>query len=157
MRAEQFEETLLQFIRRWPFEPFVVELLDGQRIDVFSPKVVVGGGAASFITPAFDLVDFACEEVGAILPWYNRTATSDGGRALMSVAEFEQTLLRFKYHEPFEPFVVELLDGRVIEIGEPAVLFDENGATYVTPEFDFVGFRRENVRAIRPAAQGVAS
>jgi hypothetical protein len=65
MKAEQFEETLLQLIRRRPFEPFVVELLDGRVIEITSPKVV-GGGGATFIRDDFDLVDVVCEEVRAI-------------------------------------------------------------------------------------------
>jgi hypothetical protein len=68
MKAEQFEETLLQFIRRRPFEPFVVELLDGQVIEITSPKVVVGGAGAAFLTTTFDLVDFSCDEVRTIRP-----------------------------------------------------------------------------------------
>jgi hypothetical protein len=75
----------------------------------------------------------------------------------MTAEDFQQHLLQFKHREPFEPFVVEMLDGRMIEIGAPAVMFDENGATYVTPDFEFVNFRRDHVRAIRSAAQGVAS
>jgi hypothetical protein len=81
----------------------------------------------------------------------------EGRAAVMSAEEFEQTLLRYKYREPFEPFVVELRDGRTIPIDEPSILFDEKGATYITPDFDFVGFSRENVQAIRPPVQGVAS
>jgi hypothetical protein len=73
----------------------------------------------------------------------------------MSPEDFEQTLLRYKYHEPFEPFVVELHDGRRIEIGQQSVLFDQNCAMYITPDFEFVDFRRDQVRAIHLASQGV--
>ena len=66
MNADQFEQTLLQFLRRRPFEPFVVELLDGRVIEIPSPTVVVGGAAATFISPDFDHTDFYGKEVRAI-------------------------------------------------------------------------------------------
>jgi hypothetical protein len=66
MNADQFEQTLLQFLRRRPFEPFVVELLDGRLIEITSPTVVVGGAAATFISPDFDHTDFYGKEVRAI-------------------------------------------------------------------------------------------
>jgi hypothetical protein len=68
MTAEQFEQTLLQFIRRKPFEPFVVELLDGRVLEIDTPKVVVGGGGASILTPDFDLVEFTSAEVRGMRP-----------------------------------------------------------------------------------------
>jgi hypothetical protein len=68
MKIEEFEQTLRQHLRREPFQPFVVELLDGRIIPVYTPKVVFGGGAASFFTPDYDLVEFACEDVQAIRP-----------------------------------------------------------------------------------------
>jgi hypothetical protein len=66
MKPEQFENTLRQFLRREPFEPFVVELLDGRIIEVTRPGVVMGGGGASFFTPDYNLVEFSCEQVRAI-------------------------------------------------------------------------------------------
>lgn len=75
MKAEQFEETLLQFLRHKPFEPFIVELLDGRVIEIPAPKVVVGGGGATYVTDDFDLTPFVCEEVRAI-----RLAVPEGAR-----------------------------------------------------------------------------
>jgi hypothetical protein len=66
MNVEQFEQTLRQFLHREPFQPFVVELVDGRMIEIDQPKIVFGGGAASFLTPGYDLVEFACEEIRAI-------------------------------------------------------------------------------------------
>jgi len=65
MNAEQFEQTLRQFLRR---DPFAVELLDGSVVEIDRPKLVFGGGAASFFTADYDLIEFACEEVRAIRP-----------------------------------------------------------------------------------------
>ena len=68
MNVEQFEETLRQLLRREPFQPFVVEMLDGRTIAVDEPKVVMGGGGATFVTADFDLMEFACEDVQTIRP-----------------------------------------------------------------------------------------
>jgi hypothetical protein len=68
MNAEQFEQTLRQVLQREPFEPFVVELRDGRLLAVDHPRVAIGGGAASFFTPSYDLVEFFCEDVRAIRP-----------------------------------------------------------------------------------------
>jgi hypothetical protein len=65
MNAEQFKQTLRQFIRREPFRPFVVELTDGRVVEVDRPPVL-GGGGASFLTGAYDLVEFASADVRAI-------------------------------------------------------------------------------------------
>jgi hypothetical protein len=68
MNVEQFERTLRQSLRREPFEPFIVELIDGRVIRFDRPKLALGGGGASFLTPNYELVEFACEEVRAIYP-----------------------------------------------------------------------------------------
>ncbi len=66
MTTEHFEETLRQFIRQEPFQPFVVELINGRVIEVNYPQLVFAGGAASFFTPAYDFVEFTCEETREI-------------------------------------------------------------------------------------------
>lgn len=63
MTAEQLESTLRQFLRQEPFRPFVVELYDGNRIEINRPGLAIGGGGASFLSPDWELVEFNCEEV----------------------------------------------------------------------------------------------
>jgi hypothetical protein len=75
MNAEQFEQTLREYLRREPFQPFVVELVDGGVIAIDHPKVAIGGGGASFFTPSHDLVDFECENVRAIRPTIPKVTT----------------------------------------------------------------------------------
>jgi hypothetical protein len=65
MEPEPFEQKLRQLLRQEPFQPFVVELVDGRLIWITEPKLAMGGGGASFFTPSFDLVEFVCEEVRA--------------------------------------------------------------------------------------------
>jgi hypothetical protein len=50
MTLGQFEESLRALLRRQPFEPFEVELLDGERFTVDrNDAVSIGGGSAGFI------------------------------------------------------------------------------------------------------------
>jgi hypothetical protein len=74
MTTEEFEDTLRQFLRREPFQPFIVERNDGTVIEVNSRSLAFAGGAATFVTPNFDFVEFACEEVRAIREPAPRTA-----------------------------------------------------------------------------------
>jgi hypothetical protein len=65
MNIEQFEDTLRQILRKEPFQPFEVEMIDGRILHV-EQKVAFGGGAAVYITPSLEIVEFACEDVQAI-------------------------------------------------------------------------------------------
>jgi hypothetical protein len=67
MTQDIFEETLRQYLRRRPFFPFTVELLNGKVITVEKPTLAMGGGAATMLTPD-QLIEFACEEVREIRP-----------------------------------------------------------------------------------------
>jgi len=66
MNQQEFEELLRFFLRREPFQPFVVELLDGRMIEVDQPRVGFNGGAAGYVNASEELVFFECEEVRAI-------------------------------------------------------------------------------------------
>jgi hypothetical protein len=66
MTPEQFDETLRQFLRREPFEPFVVERLDGTLVEVKIPKLAFGGGVAGFITEEDGIVNFHYDDVRTI-------------------------------------------------------------------------------------------
>ncbi len=66
MSQQDFEDSLRQFLRREPFQPFVVELLDGRVILIEQRSLAFAGGAATYGTATKDLVFFDCEEVRAI-------------------------------------------------------------------------------------------
>ncbi len=76
--------------------------------------------------------------------------------AIMEREPFEQTLRHFLHREPFEPFAVEMTDGRLIWITEPRVAFNGGAATFIAADFDLVEFTCEEVRAFRPAVPGPA-
>jgi hypothetical protein len=75
----------------------------------------------------------------------------------MTVEEFEQTLLRYKYHQPFQPFLVELVDGRVIPVLRPKMVLSAGTASFLTDDFELVEFASDEVREIRLAFNGATS
>jgi hypothetical protein len=70
----------------------------------------------------------------------------------MTATEFEDTLRQYLRREPFEPFAVDLLDGRVIEVDQPTIAFDGGGALFLTAD-GFEQFVCEEVRTFRPTGQ----
>jgi len=51
MDTESFERTLRAFLRRAPFHPFTVALVNGDRFQVDRPEaLVLRGGGAVFVT-----------------------------------------------------------------------------------------------------------
>ena len=68
MNTQEFEDQLRRYLQREPFQPFEVELADGQVIEVSQPKLVFGGGGAAFLTESDEFVEFNCEEVRAFRP-----------------------------------------------------------------------------------------
>ena len=71
MNAEIFEDTMRSFIRHRPFQPFVVELEEGQEILVDDPHAVAlsggGTGGAGYIG-ADEVYMISAELVRAIRP-----------------------------------------------------------------------------------------
>jgi hypothetical protein len=64
MTVDDFQRTLRAFMRREPFEPFAVELLDGERFVVDKPDAVgFNAGAAAFLTADGTIHFFNNEEV----------------------------------------------------------------------------------------------
>jgi hypothetical protein len=66
----------------------------------------------------------------------------------MTAKQVEDKLTELVHHEPFIPFVVELVDGQSLIIPH-APAFDDTGAVLIGLEDRFVEFEFKNVRAIR--------
>jgi hypothetical protein len=66
MTVEEFDQTMRSFVKRRPFFPFVVELLNGERIVAPFPEVAFGGGVAGCRSDDEGLVDFSYKEVSSI-------------------------------------------------------------------------------------------
>ena len=64
IEPHQFDEALRQLVRAEKFEPFCVDLDDGQKIWIRQPVLAFGGGAASLIDSENGaLVGFSHKEV----------------------------------------------------------------------------------------------
>jgi hypothetical protein len=67
----------------------------------------------------------------------------------MTVQQVEDSVTELVHREPFAPFLVELMDGRTIDLAHPRLAFDSNGAVFFGPDGGLVDFEFKNVRAIR--------
>ena len=64
MSQDVFLQTLRTFLRREPFQPFIVEFTDGKQLLIDDPHAVtIGTCVAGFLTPEYDLISFSCEQV----------------------------------------------------------------------------------------------
>jgi hypothetical protein len=52
----------------------------------------------------------------------------------MTKEQFYAQLQQFVHRQPFAPFVVDLRDGRRLEIKQLPVVFGDDGAGYIDPE-----------------------
>ena len=66
MTQDIFENTLRTHLRRKPFFPFMVEMLDGKVVIIERPALAIGGDSAALITDDDELIEFGCEEVRVI-------------------------------------------------------------------------------------------
>jgi hypothetical protein len=66
MTPELVEEKVIELIHREPFAPFIVEMADGQSLEVPHPRLAINGGGAVFFGPDGGLVDFEFKSVRSI-------------------------------------------------------------------------------------------
>src|SRR5437870_9819655 len=66
MTPEQVEAKVIELIHGEPFVPFVVEMTDGQLLEIPHPRLAINGGGAGFIGPDGGLVDFWFNTVRSI-------------------------------------------------------------------------------------------
>src|SRR5262249_14146026 len=68
MTQEAFEQTLRELMRRRPFQPFIVELVSGDRFEVDAPESVAwNGGTAGYLRPSGEPILFHCKDVSQII------------------------------------------------------------------------------------------
>lgn len=76
----------------------------------------------------------------------------------MDQATFESTMRTLMRRRPFQPFVVELADGRQIEVDAPeSVAWGGGAAGYLRPDGEPVLFHCRDVRQIIPQTAETAS
>ena len=69
----------------------------------------------------------------------------------MTVKQLEEIVCKYKHRKPFFPFLVEMKDGRIITVDNPALAINESGAVFIDGDDNFVDFDFEDVRDIRLA------
>jgi hypothetical protein len=68
METDNFEQTLQAFLRRTPFRPFTVALINGDRVEVDHPgALVMRAGVAIYISPGGVPVIFDHEGVSQFI------------------------------------------------------------------------------------------
>jgi hypothetical protein len=66
----------------------------------------------------------------------------------MNAPEFERTLLEFRKRKPFQPFVVELKDGKLIRFDQPGALAIRDGSAVFLNRTQYEQFSCVNVLQI---------
>ena len=66
MSPEQVEEQVIELIHRDPFVAFVVELTNGEVLEIPHPRLAIDGSGAGFIALDGGLVDFDFSSVRSI-------------------------------------------------------------------------------------------
>ncbi|MFM9962386.1 MAG: hypothetical protein ACKV2Q_14325 [Planctomycetaceae bacterium] len=66
----------------------------------------------------------------------------------MNAREIDDQLIELKHREPFQPFEVELLDGRVISFVDPNFAIN-GGAAFLSDDYELVTFDWNDVRTIQ--------
>jgi hypothetical protein len=150
MTRKQVEEKLTELIHRQPFEPFIIELKSGEQMDIRAPGIAFDHTGGGFIGPEGGLVDFWFKDVRDI-----RIRTQPEGT--MTPKQVEEKLTELTHRKPFARFVVELTTGELLEIANPNVSFDDEGALFFGSDGGLVEFDFRNVRAIRSKKPGAAA
>ena len=66
MTPDQVEQKVIELIHRESFVPFVVDMIDGQSLEITHPRLAINGGGAGFIGPDGGLVGFDFKSVRGI-------------------------------------------------------------------------------------------
>jgi hypothetical protein len=75
----------------------------------------------------------------------------------MTLEQVEARIIELIHREPFVPFVVEMTDGRTLEIPHPRLAINGGGAGFFGPDGALVDFDFRTVRSIRvPGVEAVA-
>jgi hypothetical protein len=68
---------------------------------------------------------------------------------IMTPEQVEQEVIELIHREPFVPFVVEMSDGRCLEIPHPRLAINGGGAGFIGPDGGLVDVDFKAVRSIR--------
>lgn len=150
MELQTFEQSLRHYLRRKPFVPFVVALLDGRRITVDQPRVAINGRGAGFLSRAEGLVDFSCDEVHHFEDLGVTTVLRTEGNSSMTREDFERDFKAYLHRKPFLPFAVALTDGRQYVIDHPSITFDGGVVGFMSESDGLIDFSFDEVDHFGP-------
>ena len=68
---------------------------------------------------------------------------------IMTPQQVEEKVIELIHREPFVPFVVEMTDGRSLEVAHPRLAINGGGAGFLGPDGGLVDFEFKTVRSIR--------
>src|SRR5207253_2056404 len=120
MTREEFDQTLNRIKGQQPFQPFAVEMIDGERHLVRTPNEFSynGRGTVVLYGKVFRFVD-----------WNGVRRIDDLSREeAMKPQEFDESLRVLLRRRPFVPFKVELAEGRSFVVDDPNAVAFCNGA-----------------------------
>lgn len=66
----------------------------------------------------------------------------------MTVKQIEEKVIELKRHEPFVPFVFELVTGQSVPVPHAGLAINETGVGFLGPDGDIVDVEFTNVHAI---------
>jgi hypothetical protein len=66
MTIQQVEQKVIELIHREPFVPFVLEMVDGQSVEILHPRLSIDYTGAGFIGPEGGLVGIEFKNVRVI-------------------------------------------------------------------------------------------
>jgi hypothetical protein len=144
MEVEEFTETLNRLLPRDGFRPFHVELVDGQVFEFIRPHSVSHReGSATGFANGRKLVTFEASEVKRFIQ------EPIGNEPMMTSDEFYRLMIEKLDRRPFQPFSVEFLDGRRVEIDVPNSTVIRGGvAGFLGPRGRYVRIENNEVRQI---------
>ena len=68
MTIEQVETKIIDLVHREPFVPFLLEMGNGELVEISYPGLAINGGGAGFIGPDGGLVDIEFKNVRSVRP-----------------------------------------------------------------------------------------
>jgi hypothetical protein len=75
----------------------------------------------------------------------------------MTVKQIEEKVIDLIHRDPFAPFILEMSDGRPIEVFHPRLSIDYSGSGFIGPDGGLVELEFKDVRAIRLANSEAAA
>jgi hypothetical protein len=145
MTASEVRHAIIPLLRREPFVPVVVQLQTGERVFIDMPEQLEWLGDAILVVRRGEpkrKVEY--DEIADVTP-LDQVPAGPG----MEYNEFQTTMRQFLRRQPFEPFVIELTDGRrLLAASRGGASFAGRFGFAFPPESGYVRFTCDQVARI---------